>query len=191
MSRTAAVALAALMPLSVIDSSTSEDSVVVQIDLSTRYSPAPASLEPQTIRYRRIDALLCQTSEAQRSPQMTTTCQQLALARRDVPDCSPDEILLEALFTSQRDEGDTWGTWELVSSGECIGPADLADEAARAFHEMQIQPATLTVQPPNGWTIVHFDTIVHTQNPDTAAQETTTELLGIPVQIRAQPTEYT
>ncbi|WP_162175490.1 PKD domain-containing protein [Paraoerskovia marina] len=159
--------------------------------MSTEYRTVPTSTAPDTERYRRIPVFLCLDPEAQRSAEIAATCA-AALTLGELPECTDDEILLDPLFVSTRDNDTApWSTWTLASGPECIGPADLADEAARAFHEMQIQPATLNVQPPNGWTIVHFDTIVHTENPDTAAQETTTELLGIPVQIRAQPTEYT
>ncbi|SDS01861.1 PKD domain-containing protein [Paraoerskovia marina] len=178
-------------PPPLLNGDTQAQQVAIYAEDSTIYSAAPVSSSPTTVRYHRFPVFACINPEAQRSPEIAATCA-AALALGELPECTDDEILLDPLFVSTRDNDTApWSTWTLASGPECIGPADLADEAARAFHEMQIQPATLNVQPPNGWTIVHFDTIVHTQNPDEAAQETTTELLGTPVQIRAQPTEYT
>src|SRR5690606_1743808 len=65
---------------------------------------------------------------------------------------------------------------------------DLLSAAARAFQDMSIEPSDLEVQPPDGWTLVNFDTIVYA---DDEPQVIDTELFGIPVSIRAVPDTYT
>ncbi|MCP2265166.1 PKD domain-containing protein [Promicromonospora thailandica] len=52
---------------------------------------------------------------------------------------------------------------------------------------MQIEPSRLSVQPPDGWTLVNVDTIAYTEAEH---RTVSTELFGIPVDIRAVPSSY-
>ncbi|MEK8225111.1 PKD domain-containing protein [Oerskovia sp. M15] len=75
-----------------------------------------------------------------------------------------------------------------MNTGGCLTSADLAPLAEIEFQRLTITPSPVTVQPPDGWTLVNVDTITYTTpTPQTFA----TTLLGIPVSIRATPTTYT
>lgn len=105
-------------------------------------------------------------------------------------DCEDDEQAVGALFEQRRESG-RWTDPELVEDESCLAETlrqiDIPAAAARAFQEMRIEPSPVTVQPPDGWTLVNVDTIAYT----TAEPRTvSTELFGIPVDIRAVPTNY-
>ncbi|MFI6424910.1 PKD domain-containing protein [Promicromonospora sp. NPDC050880] len=106
-------------------------------------------------------------------------------------ECEDDEQAVGALFEQRRESGG-WTEAELVEEEACLTEArqqiDIPAAAARAFQEMQIEPSSLTVQPPDGWTLVNVDTIAYT---DGESRTTSTELFGIPVDIRAVPSSYT
>jgi hypothetical protein len=79
----------------------------------------------------------------------------------------------------------------MVEEESCLAErrqqVDIPAAAARAFQEMQITPSEVNVQPPDGWTLVNVDTIAFTEKqPRTMS----TSLFGIPVEIRALPTNY-
>ncbi|WP_423462807.1 PKD domain-containing protein [Promicromonospora sp. MS192] len=106
-------------------------------------------------------------------------------------ECEDDEQPVGALFEQRRESGG-WTEAELVEEEACLTEArqqiDIPAAAARAFQEMQIEPSSLIVQPPDGWTLVNVDTIAYT---DGEPRTTSTELFGIPVDIRAVPSSYT
>lgn len=94
-----------------------------------------------------------------------------------------------ALFRAQRDAATgELGDIEMVGDELCVTPADLAAEAARAFATLPIQPSPLHVQPPDGWTLVNVETVTYS---DDQAQTFDTQLLGVPVTIRATPETFT
>jgi hypothetical protein len=105
-------------------------------------------------------------------------------------ECEDDEQAVGALFEQRRD-GDGWSDAALVEEESCLAErrqqVDIPAAAARAFQEMQIKPSAVNVQPPNGWTLVNVDTIAFTESrPRTMS----TSLFGIPVEIRAVPSNY-
>lgn len=65
--------------------------------------------------------------------------------------------------------------------------ADIPAAAARAFRQMRITPSQMSVQPPDGWTLVNVDTIVFTE---AAPRTMSTRLFDVPVEIRAVPSAY-
>ncbi|MGW2092384.1 PKD domain-containing protein [Promicromonospora sukumoe] len=105
-------------------------------------------------------------------------------------ECEDDEQAVGALF-EQRRQSDGWSNAELVDDESCLAErrrqVDLPAAAARAFQEMQIAPSEVNVQPPDGWTLVNVDTIAFT---DREPRTVSTELFGIPVEIRAVVSNY-
>jgi hypothetical protein len=73
-------------------------------------------------------------------------------------------------------------------ANRCLNPADLADAARRAFRTLKITPSPLHVQPGTAQVLVNIPTITYT-DPDPQTFDIT--LLGVPVQVRATPTQYT
>ena len=69
---------------------------------------------------------------------------------------------------------------------EAVSGAELAT-AVREFTSVQIAPAPLVLQPDQDWHLVNLPVIVRTEPQ---AQEFSTTLLGLPVQIRAQAASY-
>lgn len=105
-------------------------------------------------------------------------------------ECEEDEQAVGALFEQRRESGG-WTDAEMVEEESCLAErrqrVDIPAAAARAFREMQIAPSAVNVQPPDGRTLVNVDTIVFTERqPRTMS----TNLFGIPVEIRALPTSY-
>ncbi|NMR20190.1 hypothetical protein [Cellulomonas fimi] len=77
--------------------------------------------------------------------------------------------------------------WNLVDVGGCTTPVDLGPAVAAEFQRLPLTPSTLSVQPPNGWTLVNIDTLAYT---DDATQTLTATVLGTPVLIRATPARF-
>src|SRR5699024_1495330 len=58
---------------------------------------------------------------------------------------------------------------------------------ASEFAELPLATPEVTVQPDRGWVLVNMETVVYA---DDAPQVLTTELLGVPVAVRATPVEF-
>jgi len=58
---------------------------------------------------------------------------------------------------------------------------------ASEFAELPFEAPTVNLQPDRGWVLVNMDTVVYA---DGAPQVLTTELLGVPVAVRATPVEF-
>jgi hypothetical protein len=105
-------------------------------------------------------------------------------------ECDEGEQPIGALFEQRREAGG-WSQAALIEEESCLAERrqqiDIPAAAARAFQEMQIVPSEVNVQPPNGWTLVNVDTIAYT---DRAPRTISTSLFGIPVEIRAVPSNY-
>jgi hypothetical protein len=105
-------------------------------------------------------------------------------------ECEDDEQAIGALFEQRRESGG-WSDAEMVQEESCLAERrqqiDIPAAAAWAFQEMQIEPSEVNVQPPNGWTLVNVDTIAFT---DRTPRTMSTSLFGIPVEIRAVPSNY-
>lgn len=67
-----------------------------------------------------------------------------------------------------------------------VGAPDVAGEVLRAWRRLPLPTPQLRLQPPNGRTIVNFDTIFYTDTPAPGPFDLT--LLGARVQVRATPT---
>lgn len=105
-------------------------------------------------------------------------------------ECEEGERPVGALFEQRRDSSG-WSDAAMVEEESCLAEqrqqVDIPAAAARAFQEMQIAPSEVNVQPPDGWTLVNVDTIAFT---DRAPRTMRTSLFGIPVEIRALPTNF-
>jgi hypothetical protein len=77
--------------------------------------------------------------------------------------------------------------WKLVSTYDCLSPADLTALVQTEFARLPLAPSPLTIQPSRGWTLVNVDTITYTSADP---QVFTTTLLGVPVTIEAVPAGY-
>ncbi|RPF19503.1 hypothetical protein EDD34_0052 [Myceligenerans xiligouense] len=116
-------------------------------------------------------------------------------------ECDADQEVQGALFEQQR-SGDTWTVPRVVEEESCLDPTapsqdqeqqerrqvDIPAAAARAFRNMTIEPSSLAVQPPDGWTLVNLDTIAYAEDEPRMVDTT---LFGVPVSIRAVPDTYT
>ena len=151
----------------------------------------PTNNEPKD-RYARTDAVTCGTlgesvdalSGIVKAP---GACPEGTDVVEITVPCEDDEYELSALWVQRVRENGTYGESEQLTEDECISPADIAAQARREFKSMKIQAPEATVQgnPPM---VVN----VHYPAYTTAApQDRTVTLLGVPVVIRAEPTEYT
>jgi len=92
---------------------------------------------------------------------------------------------VEQILLPEDDAGDGEGP-EGPGPPESVSGAELA-VAIREFASVQISPAPLIMQPDQDWHLVNLPVIVRTEPQ---AQEFSTTLLGLPVQIRAQAASY-
>lgn len=108
-------------------------------------------------------------------------------------ECAADSYYLGALYRQTRtiDADGVPGAWspagDPVVDQSCVTPADLTAEAERALATLAITPSPVSVQPPDGWTLVNIPTITHTTDDP---QELATTLLGIPVTLRVDPDTF-
>lgn len=153
-------------------------------------SKSPSALNPPPIRQWRVTPAMCLLGNLSGATAFAESCDegyQLAYAGIE---CEEDERAVGALF-EQRRESDGWSDADLVEEESCLAQqrqqVDIPAAAARAFQEMKIAPPEVSVQPPDGWTLVNVDTIAFTENqPRTMS----TSLFGVPVEIRAVPHSY-
>lgn len=103
-------------------------------------------------------------------------------------DCADDAYALAGLFAVTVADNGSTSAPRLVSEGTCVTPADLQAEAEQAFRSMPVDPAQIQLQIDRDWAIVNFG--IHPRTTD-ADQVMDTTLLGVPVQIRAVPAEFT
>lgn len=157
-----------------------------------RDSSAGTGSQPSAppVRQWRITPAMCFLRDLGGATAFAESCdegRQLAYAGIE---CEDDEQAVGALF-EQRREANGWSDAALVEDESCLAERrqqiDIPAAAAKAFQEMQIAPSEVNVQPPDGWTLVNVDTIAFTESqPRTMS----TSLFGIPVEIRAVPSNY-
>ena len=153
-------------------------------------SNVSAARQPPPVRQWRITPAMCFLRDLGGVTAFAESCdegRQLAYAGIE---CEDDEQAVGALF-EQRRGANGWSDAALVEDESCLAErrqqVDIPAAAAKAFQEMQIAPSEVNVQPPDGWTLVNIDTIAFTENqPRTMS----TSLFGIPVEIRAVPSNY-
>ncbi len=119
---------------------------------------------------------------------LAEACEEGTEIAYDGLDCDEDSYELAGLWAVTDQPGDAQRPAELVDEGACVTPADLLDAATREFKAMPIEPAQIALHAERDWAIVNFG--VHPRTDDTPQMLETT-LLGVPVQIRAVPAEYT
>lgn len=204
----AAIGLAAGLVLSpspgdervTLGGATADESVHVSAEQYTPASATAPAASPAArggtdapsppVRQWRVTPAMCFLRDLGGATAFAESCDeghQLAYAGIE---CEEDEQAVGALFEQRRASG-AWTDAEMVEEESCLAErrqqADIPAAAARAFQEMQIAPLEVNVQPPDGWTLVNVDTIAFTESqPRTMS----TSLFGIPVEIRALPTNY-
>jgi hypothetical protein len=126
-------------------------------------------------------------------------CVTAALCPSDDPDADPQMRM--RLFQRELDPvtGDPLTDWQLVGA-QCLIPAELAELDAgqsgpsliqlviQEWQSIQIPAATIGISPPDGRTLVNFDTVFYTTAGEQSFPVT---LLGRSVVIYAIPVEYT
>ncbi|WP_201851504.1 hypothetical protein [Myceligenerans indicum] len=151
------------------------------------------------VRQWRATPELCQLSNlSNAAPALRAECESEGqrLPHRGV-ECDVGQEAQGALF-EQRRSGDTWTVPRVVEEDSCrdVGGStehqqrrrvDIPAAAERAFRNMTIKPSALSVQPPNGWTLVNLDTIAYAEDDPRTLRTT---LFDIPVTIRAVPDSY-
>ncbi len=142
------------------------------------------------VRQWRVTPAMCFLRDLGGATVLAESCDEGHQLAYEGIECEDDEQAVGALFEQRRQSGG-WSSAELVEDESCLAEQrrqiDLPAAAARAFQEMQIAPSEVIVQPPDGWTLVNVDTIAFT---DREPRTVSTELFGIPVEIRAVPTSY-
>ncbi|MDQ6526459.1 hypothetical protein RB608_22760 [Nocardioides sp. LHD-245] len=89
----------------------------------------------------------------------------------------------EAVVGTQSGESDN-----AMVCGADEPPALTAEDVRRAFAELKLPAGTLTIQPPDGLTLVNFRTNFYTTSTDPIS--TTVTLLGQPVTLEATPATF-
>lgn len=149
----------------------------------------PPSPEPP-VRQWRVTPAMCFLRDLGGATVLAESCDEGHRLAYEGIECEDDEQAIGALFEQRRESGG-WSDAAMVDEESCLAQQrqqiDLPAAAARAFQEMDIAPSEVNVQPPDGWTLVNVDTIAYT---DRDPRTVSTELFGIPVDIRAVPSEY-
>ncbi|MFD7309238.1 PKD domain-containing protein [Promicromonospora sp. NPDC059942] len=147
------------------------------------------SLAPP-VRQWRVTPALCFLRDLGGATVLAESCDEGHRLAYEGIECEDDEQAVGALFEQRQLSGE-WSDAALVEDESCLAErrrqVDIPAAAARAFQEMQIAPSEVNVQPPDGWTLVNADTIAFT---DREPRTVSTELFGIPVDIRAVPSSY-
>jgi hypothetical protein len=181
-----------------IEGQSSQDTVRVAAELpSNPVLSAPstgpgtsARLQAPPVRQWRITPAMCFLRDLGGATVLAESCDEGHQLAYEGIECEDDEQAVGALFEQRRQSGG-WSDAELVEDESCLAEqrrrVDIPAAAARAFQEMQIAPSEVNVQPPDGWTLVNADTIAFT---DREPRTVSTELFGIPVEIRAVPSNY-
>lgn len=160
------------------------------------HRPRNADGSPASEEYRRMPASICFTDDFPTTNGQVGAC---ALGEHEgalVVSCEADQVALDPIFKQtwvNNPDGTISGLsrWELqnpASPGDCLAAVDLVPLAEAEFQRLTIAPSPVTIQPPDGWTLVNVDTITYTS---LTPQTFTTTLLGIPVTIEATPDTFT
>ena len=148
---------------------------------------------PPTERFWRADADKCLAVDvAGFSEVLRRSCEEGTELAFEGVECAVDERQLQPLYRQSREVGEDgtvgeWGEEIVLNEGGCVTPADLLAEAGRAFASLPIEASPVVVQPPDGWTLVNVPTITYTHGESQVMGAT---LLGVPVEIRATPVEF-
>jgi hypothetical protein len=170
-----------------------DDSAKPQVNVSATLehqhkliSSSNGSAPTDTVYWRASPALCLLSDLTGFVTELAAACREGEQLAYEAPEC-PDGYALPALFRAERLPSGNLSTAQLVSDAACVTPADLVAAAAQAFASLPIEPSPLHVQPPDGWTLINVDTITYTED---APQEFATDLLGVPVTIRAVPSTF-
>ena len=160
------------------------------------HRPRNADGSPASEEFRRMPASVCFTDDFPTTKGQVGACRAGEREGALAVTCEVGQVALDPIFKQ------TWvnnpdGTisdlsrWELqdpADPGDCLTAVDLAPLVEAEFQRLTITPSPITIQPPDGWTLVNVDTITYTSP---APQVFATTLLGIPVTIEATPATYT
>ncbi|WP_402467592.1 hypothetical protein [Isoptericola aurantiacus] len=189
---TSAVTFGAVAAELDLDSYTDDDTDSVQVGaVGNGSSPATDGSDGPQDRYFRADTATCNVAGLDEGFDLTTAagaCDEDAFTITiDGAPCGDDEVELPALWVQRVQPDGTYADAELVSARDCISPADVAAEAQQAFAAMQVPTPEATVQ-------AREPLLVNVHYPARATAAPVTQqviLLGVPVEIRADPVEYT
>ncbi|MDO8144528.1 hypothetical protein [Isoptericola sp. 178] len=138
-------------------------------------------------RYFRASVHYCLLSDLENTV-LRTVCDEGTETIATGIDCPDDAFALAGLFAVTLGTNGSESAPRLISEGTCVTAADLEAEAERAFQSMPVEPAQIHLEIERDWAIVNFG--IHPRTDETD-QVMDTALLGVPVQIRAYPAEFT
>ncbi|GAA1403868.1 hypothetical protein GCM10009600_12600 [Oerskovia paurometabola] len=182
------------------DSKAENDSIDVKaVDVSadgSAHRPRNADGSPASEEFRRMPASICFTDDFPTTKGQVGACGPGEREGALVVACDAEQVALDPIFKQtwvNNPDGTISGLsgWELqnpADPGDCLAAVDLAPLAEAEFQRLTIAPSPVTIQPPDGWTLVNVDTITYTRP---TPQTFTTILLGIPVTIEATPVSFT
>ncbi len=174
------------------DALASEDSVVVgggQDVSPPENSAVPvAGAGPVAAIFERIPRAFCGNGDA--TPTVGRACVDGADSGEVVITCADGSQALDPLFRRALDPVTqrAVGPWEQVDNGGC--PEDVAPVitlSAEEFRRLPLAASLPSFQPAGGRGLVNMDLIAFT---DAAPQELVTTVLGVPVTVRATPTQF-
>ncbi|GAB2450134.1 hypothetical protein [Xylanimonas ulmi] len=102
--------------------------------------------------------------------------------------CPEDSHKLAALWVQRLAEDGTYGPAQMVSPAQCVTAADLQAEARRELATLHVPTPNATLQTASPTLLVNAWYPAHTTATPITREAT---LLGVPVQVRAIPTQYT
>lgn len=129
------------------------------------------------------------------APDYTITNGDIVARARPNHNAGPDQVTMESVTRNISSGRETSNGYSCVTPGSAV-PANAASPGGepvvitvtrRDFAELPVQPLAANAGPEEGWLPVNMVNVLHT-NPE--AQTLDTELLGVPVQVRAVPIEY-
>ena len=155
----------------------------------TAHRPKNSDGTPASSEYRRMPAALCHNADFTTTKGQIGSCADSEVEGEYQVSCQEGEIALEPIFVqtwTNNPDGTITGLtgWTLLNEGDCLTAVDLAPLAEIEFQRLTITPSPVTVQPPDGWTLVNLETITYTTpTPPTVAAPR----LGIPGTNAAPP----
>lgn len=138
-----------------------------------------AAPQRSTFEFKRMPAVGCGFRRVGASEECPAG-EPLAL---DVP-CADGSARLEPLFRRPVDGSDGW---EVVDDGCPASSPDVVTLSVEEFRRLPLVASTPSIQPADGRNLVGMPLIVFT---DGASQELATTVVGVPVTVRATPTQF-
>ncbi|WP_407317219.1 hypothetical protein UQW22_12065 [Isoptericola halotolerans] len=154
-------------------------------------NPAMSGDDGPRDRYFRTDSTTCNLAATTDGADFITTLDSCPDGSQEADfqgaPCPEDEYELAELWVERLQDDGTYTAPERVSGTECITPADLAAPARHEFATMHIPTPEAVLQAREPLLVnVHYPAYATTQ-----PQIVDVTLLDVPVQIRADPVQYT